>query len=281
MGKKLQRKDDSTVTSRTDLYKRPSARRHLLMIGAIYVIAVYITYLLAGLGLIWFQGLLIKNGFAVYLGIVVGLVLLAFGFLEIKDFFWYGRGFSLTIPARFSNTIKRHATKVTSVGAVLLGIFVAMVELPCTGGPYLFITALLATRFDALAFNYLLIYNVIFVMPLIIIVLLAAFGTNYSAMKAWKESNKKWMRLLAGILLICFGIFIILYYLGYVNLEYIGLHTGGTGALTMDTLTLPLVLGTAAVDSINPCAIGVLLLLMATLVSMSRAQRVEINEGIE
>ncbi|MBI4021375.1 MAG: hypothetical protein HY369_03965 [Candidatus Aenigmarchaeota archaeon] len=266
--------------SRTTIYAKRSPRRRLVGIGIIYIVAVYLTYLLAGLGLIWFQGTLITLGLAVYLGAVVGVILLAFGLLEIKDFFWYGRGLSLAIPTRFTATIKARAAHVTGVGAILLGIFVAMVELPCTGGPYLAITAILAGGFDSLAFSYLALYNFIFVLPLIIIVALAALGVRYEKMKAWKETRKKWMRLVAGLLLVCFGVFILAYYAGLVNLEYIGVSTGPGQAISLQTLTLPVILITAAIDSVNPCAIGVLLLLIATLVSVSRAEKVQIKQAI-
>ena len=249
-------------------------------IGAIYIIAVYFTYLLTGLGLVWFQGALITAGLGVYLGYVVGIILLVFGALEIKDFFWYGKGYSLAIPARFTSTIKERAAGVTVAGAVVLGIFVSMVELPCTGGPYLAITAVLASSFDMLAFYYLVLYNLVFVLPLIIIVLLAAFGVRYESMKSWKQGNKKWMRLFAGVLLVLFGVFIIGYYAGFVSLGYLGISGEPGQPITLEGLTLPVVLVTAAIDSVNPCAIGVLLLLVATLVSISRAEAVEIKQTI-
>ncbi|MBI4175800.1 MAG: hypothetical protein HY518_01225 [Candidatus Aenigmarchaeota archaeon] len=273
-------KETENGTSRARIYARKPARRRLLGIGIIYIIAVYVTYLLAGLGLIWFQGTLITLGLAVWLGMIVGIILLAFGLLEIKDFFWYGRGFSLSIPARFTDAIKRKAAHVTGAGAILLGIFVAMVELPCTGGPYLAITAILASGFNALAFYYLMLYNLIFVLPLIIIVALAAVGVRYDKMQAWKQSQKKWMRLITGLLLVCFAVFMLAYYTGLVNVEYIGVSTGPKGAISLDTLTLPVVIVTAAIDSINPCAIGVLLLLIATLVSVSRAEKVQVKKAI-
>lgn len=271
---------ESAAPSRAQIYKSPNARRRLLGIGITYIIAVYFTYLLAGLGLIWFQGTLITLGLAVYLGMVVGLILLVFGALEIKDFFWYGRGLSLAIPTRFTESIKRRSAHVTGLGAIVLGVFVAMVELPCTGGPYLAITAILATGFDVQAFTYLLLYNLIFVLPLIIIVALAAMGVKYQKMQAWKQTQKKWMRLAAGLLLVAFGLFIIGYYLGVVNLEYIGVSTGTQEAFTMKSLTLPVVVVTAIIDSVNPCAIGVLLLLIATLVSVSRAEKSVIKKAV-
>lgn len=248
--------------------KERSPRFKMIWIGAVYIIVVYITYLLAGLGLIWFQSFLINMGFSFYLGLVVGIILLVFGVLEIKDFFWYGKGYSLSIPARYTGIIKNRIAKVSSAGAIILGFFVSLVELPCTGGPYLAITSILASSFNILAFYYLVLYNFIFVLPLIIIVALAALGTKHEKMKDWKESQKKWMRLFAGILLIAFGLFMLLFYTGFVNFSFMGLPSGGP--ISLESLTLPVIIITAAIDSINPCAIGVLLLLVATLVSVSR-----------
>jgi cytochrome c biogenesis protein CcdA len=165
------------------------------------------------LGLIWFQSFLITLGFSLIIGVLVGLLSIFAGIVEIKDFFWYGQGFSLQIPPKYAKLIKEKSKHVTTWGAVFLGALVAMVELPCTGGPYLVITALLAQRFDLTAIFYMLIYNFIFVLPLLIILVLAYFGVSTKSMKKWKQSKRKWMRLGMGILLVLLGIFIIGYYL--------------------------------------------------------------------
>ncbi len=187
----------------------------MLKIGLIYITVVYLTYMLAGLGLIWFQSILITLGVSLYVGVAIGLITIFFGLVEVKDFFWYGKGFSLQIDPKYAKMIKEKAKKVSTVGAIFLGALVAVVELPCTGGPYLAITALLAQRFDWTALVYLLIYNFIFVLPLIIILLLAYFGVSPKTMKSWKQSNRKWMRLGIGMVLILLGLFIIGFYLNW------------------------------------------------------------------
>ena len=176
---------------------------------------MYITYLLAGLGLIWFQSVLITLGVSLYVGVFIGLLTIFFGMIEIKDFFWYGKGFSLQIDPKYAEMIKEKVKKVSTLGAIFLGALVAVVELPCTGGPYLAITALLAQRFDWTAMMYLAIYNFIFVLPLIIILFMAYFVISNKRMKAWKQSNRKWMRLAIGIVLVLLGLFIIGFYLDW------------------------------------------------------------------
>jgi len=190
-------------------------KKKLLITGLIYVAAVYVTYFLAGIGLLTIIHHL-QIGEAV--SVMVGFLVIFLGFVEIKDFFWYGKGFSLTIPARYIDTIKKYSKDATTWGAIVLGILVAAVELPCTGGPYLAITTILAEKFDFTAVMYLVIYNFIFILPLLVIVILAYFGTQAVKIKTWKDKYKKWMRLFTGLLLIGLGVLLILYARGIISL---------------------------------------------------------------
>ena len=198
------------------LLKLSKNKNYMVKVGLIYILAVYVTYTLAGLGLIWFQKLLIQLGFATALGIIIGIVIIFAGIIEIKDYFWYGEGFSLAIPVKYAQKIKKMIAKISIPGAILLGIFASIVELPCTGGPYLAITALLANQFDGRAFGFLLLYNFIFVLPIIVILLLAYFGTSVKKIEQWKQRNKKYMRLVTGLLLLGLGAFLIAYYGGWL-----------------------------------------------------------------
>ncbi|HLD84089.1 MAG TPA: hypothetical protein VI979_04520, partial [archaeon] len=64
----------------------------------------------------------------------------------------------------------------------------------------------------------LLIYNIIFVMPLAVILLMAYSGTKISFIKSWKQKNKSYMRLATGILLIALGFALMLIANGTINL---------------------------------------------------------------
>ncbi|MFC1647373.1 cytochrome c biogenesis CcdA family protein [Patescibacteria group bacterium] len=190
-------------------------KKKLLITGAIYVGAVFVTYFLAGLGLLT---VIHKLQIGEMIGVMVGFLVIFLGFVEIKDFFWYGKGFSLTIPSSQIERVKKHAANVTIPGAIILGIIVSAVELPCTGGPYLAITTILAEKLDWTAFWYLFIYNLIFVLPLAVIVVLAYFGTTALHIKNWKEKYKKWMRLFTGLLMVGLGVLLILFARGDIVL---------------------------------------------------------------
>ena len=189
----------------------------MLLLGGIYVSSIFVVYLLAGLGLMYFFSTL-PLVLAQYISIAVGVLIILAGIFEIKDYFWYGRWFSLTIPAVFAKKIHNYASKTTIFGVILLGAFVSAVELPCTGAPYLAIITLLSQNFDFTAFLLLVLYNIIFVLPLIIILLLVASGVKLHKIKKWKHVNRPIMRLLIGLMLVGLGWLLMLIANGTIKL---------------------------------------------------------------
>src|SRR3990167_7889199 len=179
-------------------------RPKMLMYGGLYIFSIFLTYLLAGLGLIaFFQ--VIPLWVSEYIAIVVGSIIVIAGLIEVKDFFWYGQGISLSIPSERVKQIKKMLENVSAWGVIVLGAFVAGVELPCTGGPYLAIILVLSQNFDFTAFLLLVFYNIIFVAPLIVILVLAMVGVKVQHMKMWKHGARPYMRLAIGILLVALG----------------------------------------------------------------------------
>lgn len=191
--------------------------RRLLWLGFLYTMAVLVVYLLAGLGLLYFLAsipLVVTEA----LSIIVATILVFAGLLEIKDFFWYGKGVSLAISPRYAKKIKEYASNISAPGVIFLGAFVSAVELPCTGAPYLAIITLLSQYFDFTAFLLLVLYNIVFVSPLIIVLLLVAAGMQVERIQDWKNLNKAWMRLGVGVLLIFLSWLLILIANGTINL---------------------------------------------------------------
>ncbi|MBT5557672.1 hypothetical protein HOJ84_00930 [Candidatus Woesearchaeota archaeon] len=192
-------------------------KKNMIKVGLIYISAVFLTYLLAGIGLLYF---IQQFDIAKPLGILVGAIVIFLGLVEIKDFFWYGKGFSLTIPSSQVGKIKEYAKKATIPGAIVMGMFVAAVELPCTGGPYLAIlTVLESMGMNFKVFWYLVLYNLIFVLPLVIILGLVYYGMSAETVKNWKNKQRKWMRLFTGITLLILGVLLIMFANGLININ--------------------------------------------------------------
>ena len=164
------------------------SKKKLIKISMLYIFAVFITYFLFGLGLVTFLSAIPRVA-AEYISIAVGLVVIFAGVIEIKDYFWYGKGFTLAISKKYAQKIKEKVKKLSLGTVVFLGVFVAAVELPCTGGPYLAIMLLLSQNFDLSALILLAIYNVIFVLPLVIILIMVAFGMKIKDIQNWKQTN--------------------------------------------------------------------------------------------
>ncbi len=199
------------------LFRSAKNRKKLLRIGFLYIFAVFMTYLLAGLGLL----LVFASTplwLAEYISIAVGLMIVIGGLIEIKDFYWYGQGISLAISPNMVKRIHNYVIKINTPGVIFLGVFVALVELPCTGGPYLAVINILSQNFDMFAFGLLVLYNLIFVIPMVVILLLVNSGTKIHTIKQWKQNNRSYMRLLMGILLIVLGWALMFMANGTINL---------------------------------------------------------------
>jgi cytochrome c biogenesis protein CcdA len=191
--------------------------KRLLLLGGTYILAIFTTYLVAGLGLVYFFSE-VPIVVAEYLSIAVALLVVLAGILEMKDYFWYGKGFSLHIPKRFVSKIQKMSGGATSIVSVmLLGAFVAAVELPCTGAPYLAIITILRIDFNFTALMLMVLYNFLFVLPLIVILVMVAGGTKISSVQSWKEEKKGAMRLMVGVLLAALGWILILIANGTIN----------------------------------------------------------------
>jgi len=182
-------------------------KKRALKAGFAFTLSIYIAYFLFGVGL--FSALQI-SGLSYWFYKIVGLLAVVIGLANIKDYFWYGGGgFVMEIPRSWRPSIKKILGAVISpTGAFLAGFAVCLFELPCTGGPYIFILGLLAERATmATAIPILLLYNLFFVLPLIAITLLLYFGF-YSIEKAseWKEKNIRVLHLVAGIIMLALGL---------------------------------------------------------------------------
>jgi len=188
------------------LFKSFHSRGKVLLHGLTYIAAVFLTYLVAGLLLLPLLQQLGRVAVGTYLTIAVLLVF--FGLLEIKDFFWYGRGPSLAIipsAARRIDWYIRHISgKLTT--SFLLGVFVALVELPCTGAVYLGVIALISLAgIQVNTIALLVLYNIIFVLPLIVILFFIHHASQTDRFEQWREKYRRHMRLAAGLLLLGMG----------------------------------------------------------------------------
>ena len=152
--------------------------------------------------------------------LVAAVLAILAGFLEIKDYFWYGKGFSLQMLPGGAARLKYYVAQIEKmekkhplfllVSIALLGVFVVLIELPCTGARYLAILALLQDEStQGQAVPLLLFYNLVFVLPLIFIVGVTYFGVSSEQIEAWRKRHRGLMRLGVGLFLIGLGAYLL------------------------------------------------------------------------
>ncbi len=166
-------------------------RREILAVGAAFTIGVFLAYLVVGLGfykvLDLLGDLLATLGRWVYgLTGILCAVLAVFSFL---DFLKARRGevgdMALSLPHSLRmriNAIIRRGRKSQAfvAGAFVTGVVVSFLELACTGQVYLptIIFVVSQPEMRARAFIFLVLYNLLFILPLVVVFILAYYGTG-------------------------------------------------------------------------------------------------------
>ena len=175
------------------------SKKRAIKVGLVFVLGVFVVYLLFMLGML---NLITLFGFIQKVKIIVAIFALIAGLIMIKDFFAYGKWFSLEIPESAKPTVEKLIKKGTIPSAILLALLSSLVELPCTAGIPLVYTTLLAQRPGNHIF-YVVWYNLFFVIPLLIIISGVAFAwARVEKIEKWRMNFRKYMRLIAGLILL-------------------------------------------------------------------------------
>ena len=186
--------------------------RDLIFVGAAFTVAVFLTYFLVGIGAFHFIQSL--RGFSLLsriLYIAIALLALTLGVLSFRDFIKARRGelgeATLQLPTflkrRIHQTIRMHMRVRRFVLAALAsGMIVSLLELACTGQVYLpticFVVGVPAMRAHAIL--YLGLYNLMFVVPLILVFVLAYVGVSSGRLAEWTQRHVAFVKLLMGLL---------------------------------------------------------------------------------
>ena len=188
------------------------AGREILWIGLSFTLAVFLTYFLVGLGALAFlQSLSVFHLLARIVYGVTAILAIALGVLSVLDFRKLRQGrtkeISLQLPdflkRRIHKTIReRTRTRNYVVAAFVTGAIVSFLELACTGQVYLpticFVTGIPELRMHAIA--YLVLYNVMFVVPLIAVFLVSYYGTTSGQLAGLFQSRAALVKLCAAVL---------------------------------------------------------------------------------
>jgi cytochrome c biogenesis protein CcdA/glutaredoxin len=184
--------------------------RRALKAGLAFAASIFISYYLMGIGLYTAIGV---SGVSSLIFTTVGVLAIILGLLNIKDFFWYGKGVLMEVPLSWRPRLKKLISSITSpVGAFTTGFLVSLFLLPCTSGPYIVILGMLSQKStQGIAALYLLLYNLIFVSPMVAISVMVYKGLKPERIEKLRQKNLKVLHLVAGLILLCMGGYVLFF----------------------------------------------------------------------
>ena len=189
-------------------------RKRMLAIAGTFVLVEGIAYFLfmtAWLNLFLFVGVSRASQ------LIVAAIAIVAGLVNVKDFFAFGRGFSLSIPERAKPGIYQrmrgllHAPTIGAavVAAAVLAVLVQFVEFLCTSGfPALFTRILTLRVLDTASYyGYMLLYMLAYMADDIIVL---GAGVILLSRQRLQEKQGRWLKALSGLVMIGLGIYLIL-----------------------------------------------------------------------
>lgn len=190
------------------------SRKKIILIGSIFVATSGIVYFLFMAA--WLNFFLMV-GFVDFLRVLIALVAISAGLINMKDFFFFKTGISLTIPKKWQPKLFKRMRKLVRaeafwtivIGTVVLAFMANSFELICTFGfPAIYTRALTLHNLSLFEYYlYLALYNVIYVIPLAIIV--SVFAYTMGAHR-FGEKHGRILKLISGALMLVLGLILLL-----------------------------------------------------------------------
>jgi len=182
-------------------------RARLLGMGSVYIAAVFLTYLALGVGLLASLDLFTRQHVPARIGALLAIL---FGLWMLKDYFLPEAGWRLQAPARIGVVARQMAKRATLPALVTGGFLIGLCTVPCSGAVYLGVLSLLALQPTALlGYSYLVLYNAVFVLPLVVILGAASARPTLKRLAHWNLHHKERVRLLLGSGVVGMGLLIL------------------------------------------------------------------------
>jgi cytochrome c biogenesis protein CcdA len=182
-------------------------RARLLSRGGIYIAAIFLTYLSLGVGLLKTMDFFTRQHAPARFGALLAIL---FGLWMLKDFFLPELGWRLQAPGRIGIIARQLAKKATVPALIVGGFLIGLCTVPCSGAVYLGVLSLLALQPTALlGYAYLVLYNLVFILPLVVILLSASARPTLNRLAHWNLHHKEWVRLALGGGVVLMGLVIL------------------------------------------------------------------------
>lgn len=199
------------------LIQASQSKLKIYLIGTIFITVVYAFYFLvmaAWLNIFKFIGLVDP------LRIFVGILAIIAGIINCKELFFFHKGISLMIPQKQKEILYAKMRKIKEiiengsipllvVTTIALAVFTSFIELLCTSGFPVIYTSVLATKHAASSlyyYYYLALYNLIYIIPLLVIIFAAGF---FIRSKQLSKEQAGIIEFISGLIMIILGLILL------------------------------------------------------------------------
>jgi cytochrome c biogenesis protein CcdA len=187
-------------------------QKRILLVGGVYTVAMFLFHLLVGIGLFSAFSL---SGLSKPFSILGGVIALILGIVTLVDVLRNKETYLLSIPESGKGLLGTYIRKATLPAAFVLGILAGILGFSCTGGIYISILGLMGRDMTVMTgLPWLILYNLVFVLPLVLVTLLAVYGISPNRAERWRTENKRTVRVVIGIILVALGIIILSGWMG-------------------------------------------------------------------
>lgn len=192
------------------LFSLKKSKKSIWKMGVVYISAIFLAYLLIGFGLL--KAIMFSDAphFMAKLG---AWLVIALGIINLLNHFFPKFPIKLQIPHASKATLNTWMHKSTLPAAFVLGFLVGLCTFPCSGGIYVAIIGLLAAQTTYWSgVGFLLIYNLMFVLPLIIILILASNKYTVEKLTKLEKSESSRMKILSALTMLVLGAIILIFF---------------------------------------------------------------------
>ena len=188
--------------------------RDILFVGGAFALGVFLTYLLVGVGLLKaVQALPFFSTLGRWVYLLTAVLCIILAILTFRDYLRARKGQASEMTLKLPLSLRRQINRIIREGArtpafVLVAFFtgfiVSLIELACTGQVYLptIVFVLSVPELASKAFLYLLLYCIMFIIPLIVVFVVTYFGTTSEQLGNLVSRRTSTIKLLTGLLFV-------------------------------------------------------------------------------
>jgi cytochrome c-type biogenesis protein len=194
------------------LFTLRQSRRRILQLGAVYIGMIFLVYFAIGLGLLSAVRLSSDPHFVARAG---SWLLIGLGVINLIEYFFPNFPLKLHMPAAAHQKTNELLKKASLPATAGMGILVGLCTFPCSGGIYVSVITLLNARTTlAWGVGYLFLYNILFVLPLVVILATAGNRRTAKAWATWEREHALRIRFWYGLIMVALGAVMLLWVIG-------------------------------------------------------------------